>query len=260
MRRTAWRGVVASVAAAVLGCLTLSVASAERSQRGDLIVSLRGELAPLKLPRERPAPVAIRLEGGLETADGSLLPRVRRIELGLPGQGVLDTRGLPVCPQRLLRNTRPPEALTACRGALVGHGRLRAVVVLPNQAPLTAAADLRAFNGRIGKRRALILHAYLDDPPTVVVLPFRIVPGSGRFGTALVADLAAALGPSVRFAHFQIELSRRFSRGGRARSYLSATCPVPKGTAGYFSLARVEFTLADGRRISQGIARSCRAR
>lgn len=260
MRRTAGRAVVASIAAVALVCLTLGVASAERSQRGNLIVSLKGELAPLELPRERPAPIAIHLEGGLQTVDGSLLPRVRRIELGLPGQGVLDTRGLPVCPQRLLRNARPPEALAACRDALVGHGRLRALVALPNQRPFTVGAEMRAFNGRIGNRRAVFLHAYLDDPPTVVVLPFRIGPGSGRFGTALVADLGAALGPSVRFAHFQIELGRKFSRRGRARSYLSATCPVPKGTAGYFSLAKVSFTLAGGRRISQGIARSCRAR
>ncbi|MDX6634956.1 MAG: hypothetical protein QOF06_1159 [Solirubrobacterales bacterium] len=238
----------------------MGVASAERSQRGDLIVSLKGNMAPLKLPRERPAPIAIYLEGGLQTADGSILPRVRRIELGLPGQGVLDTRGLPVCPQRLLRNTKPPEALVVCRSALVGHGRLQAVVALPNQKPFRVGAEMRAFNGRIGKRRAVVLHAYLDDPPTVVVLPFRIGPGSGRFGTALVADLGAALGPSVRFAHFQIELSRRFSRGGQVRSYLSASCPVPKGTAGFFSLAKVSFTLVGGRRISQGIARSCRAR
>jgi hypothetical protein len=255
------RAVVASTAAAALACLAIGVASAERSQRGNLIVSLDGRLAPLKLPRKRPAPVAIHLEGGLQTADGSLLPRVRRIELGLPGQGVLDTRGLPVCPQRLLRNTKPPEALVACGDALVGHGRLRALVALPNQEPFTTAADLRAFNGRIGKRRAVILHAYLDDPPTVVVLPFSIRPGSGRFGTALVADLGAALGPSVRFAHFQIELSRRFSHRGRARSYLSATCPIPKSnTAGFFSLARVTFTLPGGNRVGTSIARSCRAR
>jgi hypothetical protein len=236
-------------------------ASAERTQRGNLIVSLDGRLAPLKLPRQHPAPVAIYLEGGLQTADGSLLPRVRRIELGLPGQGVLDTRGLTVCPQRLLRNTKPPEALAACRDAMVGHGRLRAMVALPNQEPFAAAAALRAFNGRVGKSRAVILYAYLNDPPTVIVLPFRVGRGSGRFGTALTADLGTALGPSVRFAHFQIELMRRFSHRGRARSYVSATCPIPKSnTAGFFSLARVTFTLAGGHRIGTGIARSCRAR
>lgn len=261
MRSVAGKAAAALAIALVLAFLAAGVAIAERSQRGNLIVSLDGRLAPLKLPRKHPAPVAIHLEGGLETADGSLLPRVQRLELGLPGQGVLDTRGLPVCPQRLLRNAKPPEALAACRDALVGHGRLRAVVALPNQKPFTAAAGLRAFNGRVGKHRAVILHAYLNDPPTVVVLPFRIGPGSGRFGTALVADLGAALGPAVRFAHFQIELSRRFSRGGQARSYLSATCPIPESnTAGFFSLARVSFTLAGGQRISQGIARSCRAR
>lgn len=260
MRSVTGRAAAAGAVALAVACLAVGMASAERSQRGNIIVSLKGRLAPLRLPRQSPAPVAIRLSGGLETADGSVLPRVRRIELGLPDQGVLDTRGLPTCPQRLLNNTRPPEALAACRGALVGHGRLRAVVALPNQAPFTAAANLRAFNGRIDKQRTVLLHAYLNNPPTVVVLPFRIRPGSGRFGISLVADLAAALGPSVRFAHFQLELSRKFSRSGRVRSYLGATCPVPKGTPGYFSLARVSFTFAGGRRISQGIARSCRAR
>jgi hypothetical protein len=257
----AGRVAVGLVVALALTCLAVGRAGAERTQRGNLIVSLDGRLAPLKLPRERPVPVAIHLEGGLQTADGSLLPRVGRIELGLPGQGVIDTRGLPVCPQRRLRDAKPPEALAACGDARVGHGRLRAVVALANQSPFTATADLRAFNGRIGGRRAVILHAYLNDPPTVVVLPFRIRPGSGRFGTSLVADLGAALGPSVRFAHFQIELSRKFSDRGRARSYLSATCPIPRGnTAGFFSLARVSFTLAGGGQVGTGIARSCRAR
>jgi hypothetical protein len=246
---------------ALLAGLGAGLAQGERSQRGNLIVSLDGGLSPLKLPRDRPAPVAVRLEGGLQTADGSLLPRVTRIELGLPGQGVLSTQGLPACSQGRLRNTKPPEALAACRQALIGRGRLEAQVVVPNQAPFAIRARLLAFNGRVGGRRAVLLHSYAASPPTVAVVPFLIRPGSGRFGTSLVADLPGALGPWPHFAHFEMTLSRRYSYRGSSRSYLSASCPIPRRfTAGFFSFARATLTLAGGRTIGTGIARGCRAR
>ena len=129
---------------------------------------------------------------------------------------MLDTRGLPVCSQRLLRNTKPPKRWPPAATPWSDTDACGPWSRFRTRSPSTAAADLLAFNGRIGRRRAVILHAYLNDPPTVVVLPFLVRPGSGRFGTALVADLGAALGPSLRFAHFRIELSRQFSRRGRA--------------------------------------------
>lgn len=236
-------------------------ASGERSQEGNLIVFLRGGFSPLLLPRAHPAPIALRLAGGIETSDGSLLPRVTQLRLGLPREGVLSTRGLPSCSPRRLRDAKPIEALSACRGALVGRGRLDAQVALPNQQPFGMHAGLLAFNGRIGGRRAAIVHAYSVDPPTTVVLPFVIRREPGRLGTVLVADLPRALGPWPRLARFELALSRRFSYHGRSRSYLSASCPIPEfGTAGYLTLARADFTLAGGRRLSTEITRSCRAR
>jgi hypothetical protein len=248
-------------ALALLGAVGVGMARGERSQQGNLIVSLDGGLSPLKLPRDRPAPVAVRLEGGLQTADGSLLPRVTRVALGLPGQGVLSTRGLAICDQRRLRNAKPPEALAACRPALVGHGRLEAQVVVPNQAPFTIRARLLAFNGRVGRKRVIFLHVFSASPPTVSVLPFLIRPGSGRFGTMLEGNLPAALGPWPHFARFEITLFRRYEYRGWRRSYLSASCPIPpRFTAGFFSFAKADLTLADGRTIGTGIARGCRAR
>jgi hypothetical protein len=242
------------------GC-TATVARGERAQKGNLIVSLDGELAPLALPRDRPAPISVNLEGGLQTSGGEALPRVTRIELGLPSQGVISTRGLPTCRSRLLRDAKPPEALAACRDALVGKGRLQASIALPNQAPFPARVGVRAFNARIDGRRAVLLHAYTANPPTVSVLPLRLQRGSGRFGLSLVGNLPSALGPWPRLRRFDLTLFRRYSYRGRPRSYLSASCPIPKSlTAGFFSLARLSFGLADGRRISVAIARSCRAR
>lgn len=256
-RRALW----VLVGLALLAGLAATVARGERSQRGNLIVSLDGDLAPLKLPRERPAPVAVHLEGGLQTADGALLPRVTRVELGLPAQGVLSTRGLPICTQRRLRNTTVGEALAACRGALVGNGQLRADVLLPHQVPFAIDADLLAFNGRVRGRRAVLVHAFAVEPPTVVTLPFLVRHRDGRFGLALVADLPPTLGPWPHFAHFELTLARRYSYRGRHLSFLSASCPIPpRFTAGFFSFAKASFTLVGGGQIGTGIARGCRAR
>ncbi|HET9591915.1 MAG TPA: hypothetical protein VFP17_03275 [Solirubrobacterales bacterium] len=237
------------------------VAQGERAQRGNLIVSLDGSYAPLTLPRDRKAPVSVHLEAGLQTADHSVLPRVTRVELGIPGQGAIDTRGLPTCTPRRLRNTTTEKALELCRQALIGKGRMVAQVKIPNQDPFIVQARLLAFNGNVRGHRAVIIHGLSVRPPTVVALPFLVELRPGKFGTVLLAHLPPNLGPWPRFAHFEMDLFRRFTYRGHRRSYISASCPIPKIlTAGFFSFARATFTLADGRRISTGIARSCRAR
>jgi hypothetical protein len=236
-------------------------AGAEQTQRGVLVSALDGELHPLTLPRDRPAPIAVHLEARLRTTDGSLLPRVTSLEIGLPAQGVLSTRGLPVCPARRIRDTRTGEALAACGAALVGRGRLDALVALPGQGPFPVEARLLAFNSRVGGRRAVLLHAGAADPPTSSILPLLLRPGAGRFGTALVGRVSAALGPWPRLRRFEITLFRRYDYRGARRSFLSAACPLPPSlTAGFFSFARTSYSFAGGARIATGIARGCRAR
>lgn len=252
--------VVAVAAALFLTGLLTTVAGAERAQQGDLIVTLDGGLSPLELPRGRPAPVTVRLAGGLQTTDGAELPQVTQIELGLPGHGVINTEGLPVCGQRKILNTSPEAALAACGQALIGHGELEAEVTVPNQAPFHIDAELLAFNGRINGHRAVLLHSFASEPPTVIVLPFLLRLEPGPFGTNLVAYLPPALGPWPRLEHFQISLFRRYEYRGKERSYLSASCPIPRNlTAGFFSFARATYTLGDGRRVGTGITRGCRA-
>lgn len=251
-----------AIALIALAGLAPAAAQAERTQRGNLISSLDGGLTPLALPRDRPVPVSVRLEGGLQTSDGALVPRVTRLELGLPAQGVVSTRGLPACPAHSIHDARPAEALAACRSALVGRGSIEARVSLPGQGPISVRSRVLVFNARTGHGgRGVLLHAYSADPPTVAVLPLRLGKGKGRFGLALAGKLPPALGPWPRLSHFEITLFRRYSYRGRSRSYLSASCPIPKSfTAGFFSFAKASYRLADGRRISTGIARSCRAR
>ena len=133
--------------------------------------------------------------------------------------------------------------------------------LVPNQDPFRVHARLLAFNGRVDGHDAVLVHAFSARPPSVSVLPFLIRQGSGRFETTLVAQLSSSLGPWPHFAHFEMVLSRRYAYRGQARSYLSASCPIPlRLTASFFSFARAAFRLADGREVSTVIARGCRAR
>jgi hypothetical protein len=255
---------VLAVIAAVTAFVGLGagLALGERNQEGNLIASLQGGVSPLRLPRDHPAPVSIHLTGSLRTVDGSVLPRVTAMEFGLAGRRGIDTRGLPVCRLSRLRHTRDREALAACGPALVGHGRVDAQVLIPDQPPLPIHARLLVFNGRAkGGATALLLHVYATTPPIAVVIPFTLRHPRGRFGNDLVASLPRDLGPWPSVAKFAMTLSRRFSYRGSRRSFLAASCPLPRRfTAGLLSFARLGFTLAGGNRIATEIVRTCRAR
>lgn len=265
MRRPATSCAVSLAAALATAVFLISFAvgsaDGEQIQRGDVRTWLQGELRPHRLPRARPAPIAIHLEGGLRAVNGAPLPRVAMLEIGLPPLGVLSTRGLPSCPARRIRNLKSREALAACRAALVGRGRLSSIVALPNQAPFPVAARLLAFNSRIGKRRAVLLHAGTGNPPTASVLPMLISRGSGRLGTALVGRVSAALGPWPRLRSYSITLFRRYRYRGKLRSYLSGSCSVPPALTGApFSFARAAYTFAEGGGIGISIPRTCHIR
>jgi hypothetical protein len=237
-------------------------AGAERAQSGDLIVSLNGGITPRKLPRDRPAPVAVRLEGGIRTASALPLPRLKEIKFELAWRGTLFTKGLPVCPRSRLRNVDSRHAMEVCGGALVGSGHLNARVFVPSQLPFGIHSRLLAFNGRTKQgRTAVWVQGYTGNPPTSFILPFRVRRQPGRFRTVLYTVVPRSVGPWPHFTDFQITVSRRFSYRGKRRSYISASCPIPSAfSAGFLSFARGTFDFADGRRLRTESVRSCRAR
>ena len=161
------RSALLAVAAIALLSFFSIQAVAERSQRGNLIVTLDGGISPKKLPRDKPAPVAVHLLGAVHTTDGSPIPRVNWIKLELAWRGQLNTRGLPVCPQVRLRSTDSRQAMDACGTSLVGQGNLYAEIFVPNQEPFGVHANLLAFNGRTkAKRPAVLVHAYTPTRPS----------------------------------------------------------------------------------------------
>ncbi len=235
---------------------------AERSQSGGLIVFLKGGIAPRELPRANAAPVAVRLQAGIRTANALPLPRVRSIKLELAWRGALDVQGLPICPQSRLRVIDSRQANSVCGSALVGRGRLYDRVFIPGQIPFGLHAHLLAFNGKTkAGHTAVWVLAYTSDPPVSFVLPFHVRHQPGPFRTILVTRVPRSIGPWPHFAHFHMVVSRRFSYRGQVHSYLSASCPLPPHfTSGFLSLARATFELTEGPELRAETVRSCHAR
>lgn len=262
MGKGATAGLALLTAALALILIGTGPAHGERTQRGNLIVAVAGNISPLQLPRHRPAPVALSIGGRIATADGSPLPRMKRIRLVIAGRGVLSTAGLPVCPRARLRNASPSLAMQRCGPALVGRGRLGAFGFIANQKPFPLKASTLAFNGRTkAGGPAVWVHVFSAYPPLAIVLPFIVRREGRRLQTSLTATVPASLGDLPHLASFELTLHRRYRADGDLRSYLSASCPAPAGfTAGYLTFAKATYSFADGRKLRTEAVRSCRAR
>jgi hypothetical protein len=258
--RRAW--IALTVGAIAILALASGPAGAERAQKGSVIVSLKGGISPNKLPRDRPAPVTVHLAGGVETSDGSPLPRVNSIKLELAWRGKLYTKGLPVCPRERLTSTDTRQARELCSGAIIGDGQLFAKVFFPNQTPFGVHADMVVFNGQTKTGEpAVWAHAYSSDPPVSFIIPFAVRQQKGAFRTVLETTIRRAVGPWPHVANFRVRVARKFTHDGRRRSYLSASCPVPpQFTVGFLSLARATYVFADGAEVTTETVRSCRTR
>jgi hypothetical protein len=235
---------------------------AERTQTGDLITFLNGQISPRALPRDHLAPVGVSLDAGILPATETPLPRVEKIKLELAWRGTLDTEGLMVCREARLLSVDTRQAMRACGPALVGKGSIFARVFFPNQEPFGLHASVLAFNGktRHGLPAVWVL-AYSADPPDSVVIPFYVKHQPGPLHTVLVGVIPQSVGSWPHFAHFHLSISRRFTYRGRTHSYMSASCPLPpRLTAGLFLFARATFSIENGPDLNAETRRTCRAR
>jgi hypothetical protein len=255
------KGVAALVACLALVPLATSpVARAELVERGDLFVRFDGGIAPTTLPRDRLAPIAIRVAGTVKTLSGSRPPSLRRISIGINRGGRVDTRGLPVCRRSDVDPSSSAEALAACRSALVGEGSYLANTAFPEQATFPARGRIVAFNSVYRGHPAILAHVYGTDPvPTTRIIFFRIRHERGTFGTILTASLPPSLNRYGYLRQISLDLFRVFRYRGRAHSYLSAACAAPAGFPGaVFPFARAAMAFEDGRKLASTLTRSCR--
>jgi hypothetical protein len=232
-------------------------------RQGSLQVSFGGSVSPSSLPRTGSTPVAVTIRGHVRALAGGPPPSLRRIAIEVNRVGVLDRVGLPTCPLGRLRASSTADALAACRGALVGEGRVGGVLVLPEQEPTPFGGRVVAFNGRLPDGRpAILAHLFTSRPaPLTFVLAFALGRAHGTFGTRLVATVPARTRRTAHITSFSLRLGRVFSVAGRRRSFLSAGCPAPEGfPSATFPLVRASYGFVGEKTVADTLVRTCHAR
>jgi hypothetical protein len=237
-------------------------AQAEITQKGDLRVAFQGELSPHALPHAGAAPVTVSVGTRITTADGASPPQLRSISIAVNRHGRFDRGGLPTCSLRDVQPATNANALAACRSSLIGHGTFSAKVLLPQSSPFPSDGRVLAFNGTFHGRPAILAHVYGPKPiPTSYTIPFVLEPTKGTFATTLTASLPQVTGDSGYITGLTLNLNRTFSSHGKRRSYVSASCPAPRGIALVsFRFARASFGFAGGKALTSTLTRSCRVR
>lgn len=243
--------------------LSATATSSGIVRKGNLQVKVSGGLSPKRLPREGTAPVAVSVAGEISTIDKSPPPELEDLKIELNRHGGIETKGLPRCLPEQINPASTQRALQACAPSLVGQGSFSVEAILSGQAPYPTTGKLLLFNGTYKGRHALLGQIYSAHPfATSFVIPFLIAKQSkGRYGLTLSAKLPQALISWGRVTGLSMRLHRRYSYGGKRRSFASAGCPAPKGFSGaLFAFARASFHFAGGKRISETLTGHCGVR
>ncbi len=238
-----------------------AASQAEMDQRDGLRVTFNANFAPHSLPRDRPAPIEVEIQGSIATTDGSHPPPLRWLEMELHRSGRFSTEGLPICTAPALQSTSTKEALARCGAARVGRGSFRADVALGEG--IAATGTMLAFNSRKAGKPALLLHLFASVPVRfTLVVPLAIGhKKEGQFGTILRARIPKLGGGLGSITEIDLTIDRLYSFAGKRRSYLSAACAAPPGlNVGPFSFARGHFRFEGHRAIHIKLTRNCRVR
>ena len=236
-----------------LGALCASLALATTVHLGGLEVQVEGKITPAKLPKTKPTPITLHLEGHIKTTDGSNVPALKTLNLQFDKHGSIYTKGLPTCTTGKLQATTTQAALKACQPSLLGKGKATAEVYLPEQAPFSAQGPMLIFNGPPkGKNPVLIIHVYADVPaPTTFVTTGEISKAHGKYGTATSIQIPTIVGGQGSLTGFEATIGKTWKVKGKKQSLLKADCP----TGSLF--AHGEFDFTNGTQISGEIAKSC---
>lgn len=237
----------------------IGTASAVVVQQEGVRVTVLSQVMPYKLPRDKPAPIAVFVAGHLAAVGGGIPPQLERLRIQVNRNGLLQSRGLPVCRPRQVQPATTERALATCGPALIGSGQFWAHIILPGQEPYPTRGRLLIFNGRQRGRPALMAHIYTSNPfhsSFLVNFAIRRV-SDGPYGTELTASLPETLGSWGYLDRIKLTLKRKYRAAGRQLSYFNASCPAPAGAkVTAFPLAKVTFFLRD-QRITATVDKAC---
>jgi hypothetical protein len=208
--------------------LALTAASAGAGalvEVNDIVLRADGGFQPQTLPRQRYAPIEFRGHVDIVAKGGGRPSPLQQALIDFDRDGRLDVSGLPTCAAEAVAQASTAEARRICRGAVVGTGRVEALVSLA-AGSIRVGSPLTIFNGpRLGAGPTAVLHLRMTVPATrtyAIVVPIERLSGGFRYRARLdLPPLADGLGA---LTHIDVRIGRRYRAGGREHSYVSARC------------------------------------
>lgn len=214
----------------LLGACALAAAGAGATalvETHEVRIKVNAAFQPRDLPVKQFAPV--KFSGSLEVSKpgGGQPPALEQIVLDFDRDGRLDVGGLPTCAPESIAEASVEEARSICKNAIVGTGKVEALVALPVSGNLVSTSSpLTLFNGpRQGGKPTVIVHARTTVPATqtyAFTVPIEKRPGEFRYRATIdIPPLAGGLGALTKIS---ATIGRRYEAGGKERSYVSARC------------------------------------
>lgn len=224
---------------------------------GKIVFTINGGVTPTALPKKTLAPITLKVEGGIATADGTHPPALQEAIVDTDKNGAINPKGLATCTAGQLQARETKAAEKACKPALIGSGTTDVQVEFAEQAPFMAHSKLLAFNGGTkGGVTTIYIHAYLSSPvSTAIVTTVKIKKEHrGRYGLRSVASVPTIAGGAGSVTNFKLTLHRLFTYKGRKQSYFLAKC-----ADGHFN-AEAEAKFRNGDAIKGTIIRTCKSK
>lgn len=244
-RRQIKRAIALIVCASLLSCF-VGGANAALIKVGNLVLKANGGFIPSKLSRYSFEPIEFRGHANLINSEGGAPTELQELRIDFSKDGLLETRGLPVCPVAKIAQANTGQARRRCAGAIIGTGHVGAIYDFLGLA-VEAKVKASLFNGPPqGGNPTVIGHAYTTIPfprtYTVVIpiKPFKRGPYSYQ-ATFDVPKLAA----DGILTHIDGLIGRHYKFHGGERSYVNARCSIGViRTHGHFLFA--DGTIMDG--------------
>jgi hypothetical protein len=246
--------------AALLGCALLALTAAGAGavavvEYKDIVLTADGGFQPRQLPRKQFVPIEFQGFVGIGSRSGGRPATLTTAVVDFDRDGRLSAGGLPTCPPERVAAATTAEARSLCRGAIVGGGKVEALIyfgdsVYPTSSPLTI------FNGPPSEGHpTMVIHAQTTTPATqtyAILVPIERHAGIFRYRATLnLPPIAGGLGVITRF---KVEIGRRFKVDGKPRSYVSAHC-----SDGVLQ-TKGRFTFADGTVVDGAVEKFCRVK
>jgi hypothetical protein len=248
------RGGLLTIAIAALAAASASGEGALVEVNG-LVLRADGGFQPQTLPRRHYVPIDFQGHADISAKGGGRPSPLQQALIDFDRDGRLSVAGLPTCAPEAIANASSEEARRICGSALVGSGRVDALVSLPG-GTVKASSPLTIFNGpRLASGPSAVLHARFTVPATetyAIVVPIERLSGSFRYRARL--DLPPLAGGLGALTHIEVKIGRRYRAGGKPRSYVSARC-----SDGILQ-THGRFRFEDGTVISGQVEKFCRSK